>query len=48
MNTQFQSKMVVVSDEILEDALLLEDFLVGRFLSATPHVAKIHVIVNTI
>lgn len=40
---------VAVPDEVLEDATpLWEDFLIGRFASAAPHVAKIHVIVNKI
>lgn len=30
------------------DEPLWKDFLVGRFLSAAPHVAKIHVIVNKV
>lgn len=41
--------VVQVPPEILEDAPpLWEDFLVGRFASSAPHVAKIHVIVNKI
>lgn len=41
--------MVAVPDEILDDSMLLwEDFLIGRFPSTAPHVAKIHVIVNKI
>lgn len=32
-----------MSDEVLDDASLWEDFLVGRFLSAASHGAKIHV-----
>lgn len=40
---------VAVPDEIFEDSIpLWEDFLVGRFPSTAPHVAKIHVIVNKI
>lgn len=40
---------VAVPDEIFEDSVpLWEDFLVGRFPSEAPHVAKIHVIVNKI
>lgn len=40
---------VVVPDSILDDSVpLWEDFLIGRFTSAAPHVAKIHVIVNKI
>lgn len=38
-----------VPDEILENSVpLWEDLIVGRFPSAAPHVAKIHVIVNKI
>lgn len=41
--------IVPVPVEVLEDAPpLWEDFLVGRFASVAPHVAKIHVIVNKI
>lgn len=41
--------MVDVPDEIFEDPVpLLEDFLVGRFPTEVPHVAKIHIIVNKI
>lgn len=40
---------VAVPDSILDDAVpLWEDFLIGRFPSTAPHVAKIHVIVNKI
>ncbi|CAL9224793.1 unnamed protein product, partial [Arabidopsis halleri] len=40
---------VAVPDAILDDPVpLWEDFLIGRFPSTTPHVAKIHVIVNKI
>lgn len=42
------SEMVVVPDDVLGDTPLWEDFLVGRFLSTAPHVAKIHVILNQI
>lgn len=40
--------MVVVLDDVLEDTPLWEYFLVGCFLSTTPHVANIHVIGNKI
>ncbi|KAL1211074.1 hypothetical protein V5N11_018483 [Cardamine amara subsp. amara] len=41
--------MVAVPDSVFEDSIpLWEDFLVGRFPSEAPHVAKIHVIVNKI
>lgn len=41
--------MVAVPDEVLNDSVpLWEDFLIGRFPSTAPHVAKIHVIVNKI
>ena len=41
--------MVVVPDVVLEDSVpLWDDFLVGRFPSSAPHIAKIHVIVNKI
>ncbi|KAL1224706.1 hypothetical protein V5N11_001145 [Cardamine amara subsp. amara] len=45
-----ESKAIVaVLDEIIEDAMpLWEDFLIGRFSYAAPHVAKIHFIVNKI
>ncbi|KAG7569624.1 Endonuclease/exonuclease/phosphatase superfamily [Arabidopsis thaliana x Arabidopsis arenosa] len=40
---------VAVPDSILDDSVpLWEDFLIGRFTSTAPHVAKIHVIVNKI
>lgn len=40
---------IEVPKEIIDDAVpLWEDFLVGRFTSTAPHVAKIHVIVNKI
>ncbi|KAL1223003.1 hypothetical protein V5N11_019498 [Cardamine amara subsp. amara] len=40
---------IAVPEEIFEDLVpLWEDFLVGRFSSEAPHVAKIHVIVNKI
>lgn len=40
---------VAVPDTILDDSVpLWKDFLIGRFPSAAPHVAKIHVIVNKI
>lgn len=42
-------RLVEVPDEIFEDALpLWEDFIIGRFLSTAPHIAKVHVIVNKI
>ncbi|XP_023638041.1 uncharacterized protein LOC111830437 [Capsella rubella] len=41
--------MVIVPDEVLKDSVpLWEDFLVGRFPNAAPHVGRIHVIVNKI
>lgn len=41
--------IVPVPDTVFEDApALWEDFLIGRFASTAPHVAKIHVIVNKI
>lgn len=42
------SAMVVVPEDVLGDTPLWDDFLVGRFLSSAPDVAKIHVIVNKI
>lgn len=38
------SKTVVVPDEVLSDTPLWKDFLIGTFLSAAPHIAKINVI----
>lgn len=40
--------MMVVPDEVHDYVPLWDDFLEGRFLSTTPHVAKVHVIVNKI
>lgn len=40
---------IEVPSEVIQDSVpLWEDFLVGRFPSPAPHVAKIHVIVNKI
>lgn len=40
---------VVIPDDVIEDAPpLWEDFLIGKFLTKAPHVAKVHVIVNKI
>ncbi|KAL1188288.1 hypothetical protein V5N11_012487 [Cardamine amara subsp. amara] len=41
-------EVVEVPDEALEGTPLWEDFLIGRFASTAPHIAKIHVIVNKI
>lgn len=38
----------MVPEDVLGDTPLWDDFLVGRFLSHAPHVAKIHVVVNKI
>lgn len=40
---------VKVPEEVFKDSSpLWEDFLIGNFLATSPHVAKIHVIVNKI
>lgn len=42
-------KAVEIPDDVIEESVpLWEDFLIGKFLAAAPHVAKVHVIVNKI
>lgn len=43
------SQVVEVSDDVFQESVpLWEDFRIGNFLHATPHIAKVHVIVNKI
>lgn len=38
-----------IPDDVIEESVpLWEDFLIGKFVSTAPHVAKVHVIVNKI
>ncbi|KAL0713652.1 hypothetical protein Bca4012_020630 [Brassica carinata] len=40
---------VVIPDNLLSDATpLWEDFIVGKFLDISPHIAKVHMVVNKI
>ena len=40
---------VVIPNDLLSDATTLwEDFIVGKFLDISPHVAKVHMVVNKI
>lgn len=47
MDTSEEYPSVAIPSEVIDDSTpLWEDFLVGKFLSTAPHVAKVHVIVN--
>ncbi|KAL0730479.1 hypothetical protein Bca4012_026572 [Brassica carinata] len=43
------SPTVEIPDDVIDDSQpLWEDFVIGKFLSSAPHIAKVHVIVNKI
>lgn len=39
---------VIVPEEVMKDAPLWDDFLIGKFLDIAPHIGKVHAIVNKI